>query len=151
MVSLPEIERWRRLHPESVSRVCRWSTLELERGRAVSGSRKRKRVRYVMYSLNGIGTSLYGKRDVEPDGSYVATKWFIFFLLPIFPLGSYRVWRGDTKATATLFLPGVKTEYRMVKSPLNWKQILLTYLVVWSSAIVGFALLIYLVVPESRL
>lgn len=84
-----------------------------------------------MYSLNGIGTSLYGERNVEPDGSYVATKWFIFFLLPIFPLGSYRVWHGDTKAT--LFLPGAKTGYRMVKVALNWRQVVNTYLAIWGS------------------
>lgn len=76
-----------------------------------------------MYSLNGIGINLYGKREVDPDGSYIATKWFIFFLLPIFPLGSYRVWRGETKAT--FFLPGAKVEYRMLRVKLNWRQILI--------------------------
>jgi hypothetical protein len=30
-----------------------------------------------MFRFNGIGTTIYGKREVNPeDGSYVVTKWF---------------------------------------------------------------------------
>ncbi len=94
-----------------------------------------------MYSLNGVGTTLYGKREIEPDGSYIATKWFIFLLLPIFPIGSYRVWRGKTKAT--FFLPGAKTEYRMIKVQLSWKQIVNTYLIIWGNLILAIILLVY--------
>lgn len=93
-----------------------------------------------MYSLNGIGTKLYGKKDVETDGSYIATKWFIFFLVPIVPLGSFRVSRGKT--TATFLLPGAKTEFRMVRVPADWKQILKTYLV-WSPAL---AIIVWIIV-----
>lgn len=96
-----------------------------------------------MYSLNGVGTRLYGKRDINPDGSYIATKWFIFLLLPIFPLGSYRVWRGSTTATAAPFI-GAKTRYKMEKIKLNWEQVLITYLVIWVSIIVGSIILVYL-------
>ena len=42
-------------------------------------------------SLNGIGTTLYGKRDVEPDGSYIATKWFIFFVANYSISSLYRI------------------------------------------------------------
>jgi hypothetical protein len=41
--------------------------------------------------MNGCGTSLYGRRDFEPDGSFVTTKWFVVFFVPIFPLASIRV------------------------------------------------------------
>lgn len=80
-----------------------------------------------MYSLNGIGTTLYGKSNVASDGSYVATKWFIFLLLPIIPLGSYRVSRGDTK----MVFIGARTQYRMVPTKLDWKQIIQTYLLTY--------------------
>lgn len=44
-----------------------------------------------MQSINGIGTTLYGKKDKRDDGSYVATQWFIFLYIPVIPLHSYRV------------------------------------------------------------
>jgi len=94
-----------------------------------------------MRSINGIGITLYGKSDVNQDGSYIATKWFIFLLLPIFPIGSYRVWRGETKATA--LLPGAKTEYRVTRVKLNWKQVLKTYSIIWGILILAGVLLIY--------
>jgi len=94
-----------------------------------------------MYSFNGIGTTLYGKREVEADGSYIATKWFVILLLPIFPLGSYRVWRGKTKAT--FLLPGASTEYKMITVQLNWEQVFNTYFVIYGIFILAFGLLIY--------
>jgi|SRR3989344_2358710 len=98
-----------------------------------------------MYSINGIGTTLYGKRDVNPaDGSYVATEWVVIFFLPILPVGSYRVWRGETKAGFSP-LPGSKTSYRIVPVKLNWGQVLNTYLIVWSSFIIGILVLLYMV------
>ncbi len=87
-----------------------------------------------MFSFNGIGTTLYGKSDVDKsDGSYLATKWFIIFLLPIFPLGTYRVRRGETHGN--IIPPGVSTQYQMIRAPFNWRQVLMTYLVVWGSAV----------------
>jgi hypothetical protein len=45
-----------------------------------------------MFRFNGIGTTIYGKREVNPeDGSYIVTKWFTVLYFPIIPLGSYRV------------------------------------------------------------
>ena len=50
-----------------------------------------------------LGTSLLGKRDFRPDGSYVTTKFFCF-LLPLFPIRTLRVipdpkntWASRTK------------------------------------------------------
>lgn len=42
-------------------------------------------------SLHGIGTTYYGKRDFEPDGSYITTEFVIFIGIPIVPLQSLRV------------------------------------------------------------
>jgi hypothetical protein len=42
-------------------------------------------------TVNGIGTSLYGNTDPKPDGSHMATYYFVFFAIPIFPIARYRV------------------------------------------------------------
>ncbi|MGH9699970.1 MAG: hypothetical protein ACRD52_10995 [Candidatus Acidiferrales bacterium] len=46
---------------------------------------------FVARSFNGFGTAVYGKRDFAPDGSYLTTKWAVFFWIPIIPLSSMRV------------------------------------------------------------
>jgi hypothetical protein len=86
-----------------------------------------------MRSVNGIGTTLYGKREVSPsDGTYIATQWFIIFYLPIFPLASYRVRRGKTRPG--FLLPSLITDYQLSRVRLNWRQVLNTYLVSWGIA-----------------
>lgn len=43
-------------------------------------------------SINGIGFTLYGSTDQNPsNGSYMATYYFVFFAVPIFPIRRYRV------------------------------------------------------------
>lgn len=42
-------------------------------------------------SFNGIGTSVYGKRSFQPDGSYIATLWIVLGWIPLIPLKSFRV------------------------------------------------------------
>lgn len=43
-------------------------------------------------SINGIGFTLYGSTDKNPsNGSYMATYYFVFFFIPIFPIARYRV------------------------------------------------------------
>ncbi len=45
-----------------------------------------------MFTLNGVGTMLYGRRDFDPsDGTYFATLWFTVLFLPIVPLRQYLV------------------------------------------------------------
>lgn len=93
-----------------------------------------------MQTLNGIGTKLYGKTEMDPDGSYVATEWFVILYLPIFPLGSYRVWpemnsidmsretvmvQEGEKVTYTPL--GTKQQYRRLRVNRHWKQIIATY------------------------
>jgi hypothetical protein len=79
-----------------------------------------------MFTLNGVGTTVYGKREVNPeDGSYIVTKWFTVIWFPIIPLGSYRVIKVKKK-----FLAGFP-EYQMTRAPLSVKQITFTYLAWW--------------------
>ena len=45
-----------------------------------------------MRTFNGVGTKLYGRRDLDPaTGSYVATLYFVFLFVPLFPIRAYRV------------------------------------------------------------
>lgn len=44
-----------------------------------------------MFTVNGIGTKIYGKKDRSQDGSYTTTKWFVVFFFPLIPISSHRV------------------------------------------------------------
>ncbi len=46
-----------------------------------------------LFTLNGVGTGMYGHADEHPDGSYIATLCLCLIFIPVFPLTSYRVWR----------------------------------------------------------
>lgn len=96
-----------------------------------------------LYTVMGVGNTLYGKREVETDGSYIATKWFIYGFLPIFPRASYRVWRGETTSSWTPISVGAHTQYRLVEVPLNKSQVITTYLVAYSIPVIAILALIY--------
>jgi hypothetical protein len=49
-----------------------------------------------MFTFNGTGTRLYGKRDQDADGWYTATKFFCVLYLPLLPLSAYRVRRLES-------------------------------------------------------
>lgn len=44
-------------------------------------------------TFNGVGVGLYGRRDVDVQGTYVATHCVCVLFIPIFPLAAYRVRR----------------------------------------------------------
>lgn len=89
-----------------------------------------------MLSINGFGTTLYGKRDVHPtDNSYIATKWIILLFVPIIPLGSYRVVKVKQK-----FLTLDSPRYYMTSVSLHRQQVRNIYLVVWGPVLFIIAL-----------
>ncbi len=45
-----------------------------------------------LQTINGIGTSMFGKADAAPDGTHIATRFITFLFAPLFPLRSYLVW-----------------------------------------------------------
>jgi curved DNA-binding protein CbpA len=58
----------------------------------VFGNMKPLKSAPMMFTLNSVGTRLYGKRDFDArTGSYVATLYFVMLFLPLIPLGCYRV------------------------------------------------------------
>jgi len=74
-------------------------------------------------SFGGIGTVLFGRRDYRTDGSWITTKYFIF-VIPLFPLRSYRVrpidggyeilWEGEPVIKQVISL------YLWLFSPIIW-------------------------------
>lgn len=44
-----------------------------------------------LHTINGIGFTLYGNTDPKPDGSHMATYYFVFLAIPVFPIARYRV------------------------------------------------------------
>jgi tetratricopeptide (TPR) repeat protein len=51
-----------------------------------------------MQTVNGIGTMLYGRYNPNADGLYIATLWFVFVFLPVFPLAAYVVRKAGGNA-----------------------------------------------------
>lgn len=95
-----------------------------------------------MSSFMGVGTHLYGKSDPsKTDGSYIATKWFIFLFLPLWPIRSFRVRRGKTALDASLIRMAARTSYQVVEMPFHKKQIMYTYLVGWLTPVLIIGLL----------
>ena len=91
------------------------------------------------YSINGFGTTYYGQRDFERDGSYVTTKWAIAGTLPLLPLGSIRV-----KPARRGF---ARQEMSLVDDVgMDWLQVLWTYLYVYLCVPVS----LWLVVREQH-
>jgi tetratricopeptide (TPR) repeat protein len=53
----------------------------------------------VLYTLNGVGSMFYGRRDYDPGTrSYVTNHWLTFLFFPVFPLGAYRVTDADSRS-----------------------------------------------------
>ena len=77
-------------------------------------------------TFNGIGTSFYGQRQFETDGSYVTTKWFVLGFFPVVPLGSLRV--RHIGSGGIPFLSSSSTFEVVEELPLNGLQVLSTYL-----------------------
>ena len=93
-----------------------------------------------MYMINGIGTTLYGKRhltkkelhglglkEMENLEPYISTMWFCLLFIPLIPLGSYVVFGEHAKGGS--FLLSDEKYYHMVKINLNWNQVLKTLLI----------------------
>jgi hypothetical protein len=92
-----------------------------------------------MQLFNCIGTTLYGKSNYSSlDKTYVATKFFVFFLLPIYPIASYRV---KNQGTTQKFF-GVNTKYETHQVPLNMPQIIKIYFSTWGVAGIIIALIV---------
>ena len=76
--------------PEEQKTVDEW--IEATRRRAVLGSAKPINSVPTMYTFNGIGTTLYGRRAFDKSTqTYIATLFFVVLFFPVFPIAAYRV------------------------------------------------------------
>lgn len=85
-----------------------------------------------MGTFNGIGTMYYGKADYdEQDRSYTATKWFVFWYIPLIPIRSYRLREVSIKYEGIPFvLWSAKQQYQIFNEMSlmrNWKQVVRVY------------------------
>jgi hypothetical protein len=71
-----------------------------------------------LYTLNGIGTTLYGKAQKRDDGTYIATQFFAFVFLPLFPLGSY--WVKPAESGGWYFIASTPNPGWVKTPPLIW-------------------------------
>jgi hypothetical protein len=111
----------RKLAPEDIKEYQRY--LATIKPGDLPGKKK-----YLSESINGFGTGIYGKRDFHPDGSFLTTKWIIFFWLPIIPLKSMRLLRSSPRRASGSFGVGWSTEYEVLtETHPNSKQALFVY------------------------
>jgi hypothetical protein len=78
------------------------------------------------FTLNGFGTSYYGKRLPAEGGSYVTTLWITALWVPLIPLGSYRV-RPVGKPTNVIVHHS--QNFQTARVPLCWPQVRNGYVV----------------------
>jgi hypothetical protein len=57
---------------------------------------------------------------------YDATLWFVVYWFPLIPLGTYRIKRNRSRERWWNFNPDIAI---LTKLPLNWEQILRTWLI----------------------
>ena len=87
-----------------------------------------------MGTFNGIGTFRYGKDDARDDGSYVATEFAVFLMLPVFPIVTerLRLIAIEDRVSLTGGRGVGTTRYEIVERlPLRWSQIGRTYARCW--------------------
>ncbi len=87
--------------------VAAWKLLKKLNRKELSPTRKAEREKHLkdlrlwlnigagkptMQTINGVGTTLYGKHQPNnADQTYIATNWFAFVFVPIFPISSWLV------------------------------------------------------------
>jgi len=77
-------------------------------------------------NVNGCGTKYYGRRDIQPDGSYITTNFICLLFIPLVPLHSVRV-IPDPKNSS---MPFSKNHYLILEKKWpNLIQVLAVYLV----------------------
>ena len=78
----------------------------------------------------GIGTTYYGVANCQDNGSYITTKWFIIWHIPIVPLSSYQVKFRDRTYDYVKKLSTENYEY-IKKVKLNIKQVFKTWVIMF--------------------
>ncbi len=89
-----------------------------------------------MIRFQGIGKAYYGKKDIDQnDNSYITTEWFVFFLLPIFPIKSFRLIKTNRQDRSHIVLYSSIISYQILEEiPIrfNMSQIIRTFILTYS-------------------
>jgi hypothetical protein len=80
------------------------------------------------FSINGVGTTFYGRANPGKDGSYVVTKWVVIAFVPMVPLGSLRV-LPVSQSDRPWWKRSLGQQFRAAKVPLHIPQVLKGYAV----------------------
>ena len=94
----------------------------------------------------GIGTKFYGKEDAEQTNACIATKWIVFFYIPILPMGSFQecpVERDNEKNNGAIAIGSPENVVKRV--PLQWLHVCNVY-----AFMVAVAILAYLGVSHRQ-
>jgi hypothetical protein len=75
------------------------------------------------FTLNGIGTTHYGRRRLS-DGTYITTEWVVIAFVPLLPLRSLRV-LSESKSTWAPFSRSRRFSGHEI--PLDKRQVAVTY------------------------
>lgn len=80
------------------------------------------------FTINGIGTTFYGKRDFRTDGSFLTTEWVSFLYFPLFPFRSLRVrYQGPAERRFPIGVGSAESYAIYEKTAPNRKQVLYIY------------------------
>jgi hypothetical protein len=96
------------------------------------------------YTLNGIGTRYYGKRDFRADGSYITTEWVTFIYIPLIPFRSLRVMHLGSAEPRFSIGVGSSDNYAVCEKTIpNWRQVLCIYsfasfVAAWAILVISF-------------
>jgi hypothetical protein len=78
-------------------------------------------------SLHGIGTRFYGKRDFQPDASYITTEFVRFIGIPIVPRKSLRVRHVGSSGIIFPIIHSEENYMVLATTRPNRKQVLSVY------------------------
>jgi hypothetical protein len=82
-----------------------------------------------VFNFYGIGTDLYGRAERRTDGSFIATEWVVFCMLPIYPLASFRI---HNRRPSLAFGYGASSKHFALPVALNLRQVVKTYAITYS-------------------
>jgi hypothetical protein len=89
-----------------------------------------------MSTINGIGTKFMRETEIDKDGFYIATNWFVIGQIPLIPLAAFKVYEeisdGDIFSRST--------KYKVTRTSMNIKHLLPIISIVWISILLLFGL-----------
>jgi hypothetical protein len=123
MDSDPRIIRLKKRKEELDNRLKELSYVEYEELRKINPQIEAIRKSYFTNHEHELTNPFQGD-------SYVATKWFVIFMLPIFPIESVRI-HGYSPVTSAKGGRWQTTQYNTTEVPLHLTQVIKTYLLVY--------------------